>query len=56
MCDAEGFNYTWYDTKIVYAVAYDMPVPGYGKDSVCNTMRMWSAKSPKGFDLGYCKL
>lgn len=55
MCDAEGFNYTWYDTKIVYAVAYDMPVPGYGKNSVCNTMRFWSAKSSKGFDLDYCK-
>lgn len=53
MCDAEGFNYTWFDSQVVYAVAYDIPVPGYGKNSVCNTMRFWSAKSPKGFDLDY---
>lgn len=32
-----------------------MPVPGYGKDSMTNTMRLWSVKSPKDFDLGYCK-
>jgi len=52
-CDAEGYNYNWYDTKIVYASAYDMPVPGYGEDSVCNTMRFWSAKPATGFDLNY---
>ena len=56
MCDREGHNYTWYDTKVVYAVAYDIPVPGYGKNSVCNTMRFWSAKPAKAFDLDYCKL
>ncbi|XP_066933532.1 glycogen phosphorylase-like [Clytia hemisphaerica] len=53
ICDASGYNYTWIDTKVVYAVAYDMPVPGYGKNSTTNTMRLWSVKSPKDFDLGY---
>jgi len=55
ICDAAGYNYTWTDTKVVYAVAYDMPVPGYGKNAMTNTMRLWSVKSPKDFDLGYCK-
>jgi len=53
MCDAEGFNYTWYNTEVVYACAHDIPVPGYGEHSVCNTMRFWSAKSTKDFDLDY---
>ena len=56
ICDASGYNYTWIDTKVVYAVAYDMPVPGYGKNSTTNTMRLWSVKSPKDFDLAYCKM
>ncbi|XP_065661767.1 glycogen phosphorylase isoform X2 [Hydra vulgaris] len=52
-CDKDGFQYTWHDTKVVNAIAYDIPVPGYGKDTVCNTMRFWSAKSSKDFDLNY---
>lgn len=53
MCSKDGYNYTWYDTKIVHAVPYDMPVPGYGPDATCNTMRFWSAKAPSAFDLSY---
>lgn len=53
ICDASGHNYTWTDTKVVYAVAYDMPVPGYGQHAMTNTMRLWSVKSPKDFDLEY---
>ena len=53
MCSADGYNYTWYDTKIFHAVPYDMPVPGYGDNAVCNTMRFWSAKPSTGFDLEY---
>ncbi|MHB8883354.1 MAG: glycogen/starch/alpha-glucan phosphorylase [Thermodesulfovibrionales bacterium] len=42
----------WVDTKDVAAVAYDTPIPGYGNNTV-NTMRLWSAKSTREFDLDY---
>ena len=32
------------------AVAYDVPVVGYGNDTI-NTLRLWEARSPEGFDL-----
>ena len=38
------------NTETVHAVAYDVPVIGYGNDTV-NTLRLWEARSPKGFDL-----
>jgi starch phosphorylase len=34
------------------AMAYDFPVPGYGANTV-NTMRLWSAKSSREFDLDF---
>ncbi len=34
----------------VTAVPYDMPIIGYDTNTV-NTLRLWSAKSPNGFDL-----
>ena len=43
-------RYTWVDTHDVMAMAYDVPVPGYGNDTV-NTMRLWSAKSTRDFEL-----
>ncbi|MDU0460712.1 MAG: glycogen/starch/alpha-glucan phosphorylase [Geobacteraceae bacterium] len=42
---------SWVDTTDVMALAYDFPVPGYGNDTV-NTMRLWSAKSTRDFELG----
>eukprot|EP00121_Abeoforma_whisleri_P007322 Awhi_evm1s6683 len=45
-------HYKWADTEVVYAVAYDTPVPGY-KNDVVNTLRLWSASSDKDFDLGH---
>merc|ERR1719505_463637 len=45
-CDQDGYNYKWVDTKGVYAQAYDYPVPGYGPNAACNTLRLWSSKSP----------
>jgi len=42
--------YSWIDTHDVMALAYDVPVPGYGNDTV-NTMRLWSAKSTREFEL-----
>ena len=31
---------------------YDSPIPGYG-NNVVNTLRLWSAKSPCNFNLGF---
>ncbi|HEX9022502.1 MAG TPA: glycogen/starch/alpha-glucan phosphorylase [Geobacteraceae bacterium] len=51
--DAAGRqHFTWVDTEDVMAMAYDMPVPGYGTRTV-NTMRLWSAKSSREFDLNF---
>ena len=41
----------WVNTQHVVAMAYDMPVPGYGTETV-NNLRLWSAKASKDFDLG----
>ncbi|ACM21805.1 glycogen phosphorylase [Geotalea daltonii FRC-32] len=42
----------WVDTEDVMAMAYDTPIPGYKNNSV-NTMRLWSAKSSRDFDLKF---
>lgn len=42
----------WVDTEDVMALAYDIPIPGYGNE-VVNTMRLWSAKSTREFDLHF---
>lgn len=50
---------TWEDNKltitqknatIILAVPYDMNVSGYDSEAV-NTLRLWSAKAPMGFDM-----
>ncbi|KAM8809281.1 glycogen phosphorylase, brain form [Eudromia elegans] len=40
----------WIDTQVVLAMPYDTPVPGYRNNTV-NTMRLWSAKAPRDFNL-----
>jgi glycogen phosphorylase len=40
----------WVDTDEVLAMAYDVPVPGY-KNGVVNTLRLWSAKAARDFDI-----
>ncbi|MDQ3281071.1 MAG: glycogen/starch/alpha-glucan phosphorylase [Acidobacteriota bacterium] len=40
----------WVDTHDVYAMAYDVAVPGYCND-VVNSLRLWAAKSSQEFDL-----
>ncbi|HXE95658.1 MAG TPA: glycogen/starch/alpha-glucan phosphorylase [Dongiaceae bacterium] len=45
------YRYSWIDTTDVMALAYDFPIPGYGNETV-NTMRLWSAKSTRDFELG----
>jgi glycogen phosphorylase len=46
--DRETFE--WTDSENVMAMAYDTPVPGYGND-VVNSLRLWSAKATRDFDL-----
>jgi glycogen phosphorylase len=43
-------RYHWRDTEDVFAIAYDVPIPGYGNRTV-NTMRLWGAKSAHEFNL-----
>lgn len=42
----------WINTQVVYAMAYDTPVPGY-KNNTVNNLRLWSAKAPKNFDFSF---
>ncbi len=48
----KNLRHTWIDTRDIAAVAYDTPIPGYDNNTV-NTMRLWSAKSTREFDLEY---
>lgn len=47
--DAPG-KWKWEGGDIVIAVAYDMPVPGFGTQNTLN-IRLWSSKPSSGFDL-----
>lgn len=42
----------WVDAEHVVAMAYDVPVPGFGGETV-NNLRLWSAKAAREFDLGH---
>ena len=51
--DADGrYRVTWRDTQDVWAMAYDTPVAGFRNGTV-NTLRLWSAKSSREFDLAH---
>ncbi len=41
-------KFDWVDTDNVLAVAYDIPVPGYGNNTV-NNLRLWQAKATEDF-------
>ncbi len=45
-------RHRWVDTQDVLALPYDMPVPGYDTNTV-NTLRLFSARSTREFDLDY---
>ena len=42
----------WVDTHDVNALPYDVPIPGYRNNTV-NTLRLYSAKATREFDLAY---
>ncbi|HAO99179.1 MAG TPA: glycogen phosphorylase [Fibrobacteres bacterium] len=44
--------YDWIDADEVLACPFDIPIPGYGNQTV-NTLRLWSAKSADEFGLHY---
>ncbi|MEM6289987.1 MAG: glycogen/starch/alpha-glucan phosphorylase [Myxococcota bacterium] len=48
----ENGNYraTWVDTRKLLGVPYDIPVAGYGNNTV-NTLRLWRARATSDFDL-----
>jgi len=47
-----GIQADWVDTEDVMAMAHDIPIPGYGTETV-NNLRLWSAKSTRAFDLSF---
>ncbi|MCX8026915.1 MAG: glycogen/starch/alpha-glucan phosphorylase [Thermodesulfovibrionales bacterium] len=46
------YRMEWVDGDEVMAMAYDYPVPGFRNKTV-NTLRLWSAKSTREFNLDY---
>ncbi|MBN2159607.1 MAG: glycogen/starch/alpha-glucan phosphorylase [Spirochaetes bacterium] len=51
--DEKGrFRSEWNEAEQIMAMAYDTPIPGYHNDTV-NTLRLWSAKSTRDFNLDY---
>ncbi|HSP33736.1 MAG TPA: glycogen/starch/alpha-glucan phosphorylase, partial [Thermoanaerobaculia bacterium] len=43
-------RFKWVDAEELYAMAYDIAVPGFRNDTV-NSLRLWAAKSSREFDL-----
>lgn len=48
--DSHGVAHHWVNAEQILAMAYDVPVPGYGTETV-NNLRLWSAKATREFDL-----
>lgn len=48
----ERFVVEWVDADEVIGIAYDTPIGGYNNNTV-NTLRLWSARASKEFDLTY---
>ena len=42
-------RFNWVDTQDVSALGYDIPVPGYGTNTV-NNLRLWAAKATSSFN------
>lgn len=50
--DGDHVEHRWVDCEPVLAMAYDVPIPGYGTETV-NNLRLWSAKAAREFDLSH---
>ncbi|MGB7568200.1 MAG: glycogen/starch/alpha-glucan phosphorylase [Chitinivibrionales bacterium] len=51
--DAQGIAHvSWVDTDDVVAIPFDVPVPGFGNNTV-NTLRLWGARAAHEFNLEY---
>ena len=49
--DANGdYRPEWVDTKIIEGVPFDIPIAGYGTNTV-NFLRLWSSRASQDFDL-----
>jgi len=46
--EKDEYKYEWINTEDILAMAYDIPVPGYGNNTV-NNLRLWEAKACKDF-------
>ncbi|MBU6181807.1 MAG: glycogen/starch/alpha-glucan phosphorylase [Verrucomicrobia bacterium] len=48
--DANGnIRHEWVDHRKIIGVPYDIPIPGYGTETV-NFLRLWESKAPEEFD------
>ncbi|OQE41472.1 hypothetical protein PENCOP_c005G05708 [Penicillium coprophilum] len=45
--DNGKISHSWEDGEIVQAIAYDVPIPGYGTKTT-NNLRLWSSKASSG--------
>ncbi|KAJ5158321.1 Glycogen/starch/alpha-glucan phosphorylase [Penicillium coprophilum] len=45
--DNGRISHSWEDGEIVQAIAYDVPIPGYGTKTT-NNLRLWSSKASSG--------
>lgn len=48
--DKGRIAYKIVNSENIQAIPFDMPIIGYGTDTI-NTLRLWEAQSPDGFDL-----
>ncbi|TAG27584.1 MAG: glycogen/starch/alpha-glucan phosphorylase [Verrucomicrobia bacterium] len=48
--DHGGYRQRWVDTKKILGVPYDIPIAGYGTQTV-NLLRLWASRSTEEFDL-----
>jgi len=46
----DSISHHWVDGETVMAMAYDVPIPGYGTETV-NKLRLWAAKAAREFNL-----
>ncbi|NJN85489.1 MAG: glycogen/starch/alpha-glucan phosphorylase [Leptolyngbyaceae cyanobacterium SL_7_1] len=47
--DQGHYHVRWFPRTTVYGTPYDVPVPGYGNNTV-NTLRLWSARAGEDFN------